>query len=93
MAKLSKRQLNVLGSALYNLERARDYIMRPDIAVCHKGTGIPTTTLHYTHAASNATLYEVTKEYGSDLVGLLDGIRQVQRVYDGDIAPDQATDI
>uniref|UniRef100_A0A6M3L0R5 Uncharacterized protein n=1 Tax=viral metagenome TaxID=1070528 RepID=A0A6M3L0R5_9ZZZZ len=74
--KLTKKQISSLYYVLRNLERARDYLMSKDTAVCHKGT-FASTTLHYSRA-DGSTLYEVEKTYGSDLTGLFNGIESIK---------------
>ena len=68
MANLTRKQLAELDLAFRHARRAHDYLTRPDVAVARKGQPA-TTTLHYTRA-DGSTLYEVNKEYGSDLTGL-----------------------
>lgn len=76
MAKLTQKQVAELQYTLRNLERARAYIMAPQVAIARRGEHA-TTTLHYTRS-DGQTLYEVTKDYGSDLTGLDAGINALR---------------
>lgn len=81
--KPTKKQMSQLDFVLQNLERAERFLMKDYIAIARKG-GLATTTLHYTRA-DGATLYELRKEYGSDLTGLQSGIQALKsfmRVHD-----------
>lgn len=62
---LTFRRLEALRGAIRQIDRGIGYIMAADVAVCRRG-GPATTTLHYTRA-DGSVLYEVTKDYGSDL--------------------------
>jgi hypothetical protein len=73
MARLTKLQTRQIERAIGDLKRAHAYIMKPTIAIAHRG-GYASTSLHYTRS-DGSTLYEVTKEIGSDLVGLESGIK------------------
>lgn len=79
MAKLTKRQRHAIDRALYHLNRARRYLADPTVAVCHRGN-VATTTLHYSRP-DGLTMYEVNKEYGSDLTGLEDCRKELEAVY------------
>jgi hypothetical protein len=81
MAKLTRKQVKAVEYALRNAERALAYIMAPDVAIARKG-GQATTTLHYTRA-DGSTLYEVTKECGSDLTGLQNCIQELRLFLTG----------
>ncbi len=76
MAKLTKAQQRHLQRALAHAERAHAYLMSDQIAVARKDRAA-TTTLHYTRS-DGSTLYEVQKEYGSDLTGLADCIADLK---------------
>lgn len=67
MAKLTKVQTRTLEHILGHLRRGQAYLDREDIAVALKNRPA-TTTLHFTRA-DGATLYEITKDIGSDLTG------------------------
>ena len=77
MAKITRKQIAVLRSALQSANRAKQYILNPAVAVAQRSNSA-TTTLHYTRADGNC-LYEVTKEYGSDLCGLIDCIKTLEQ--------------
>lgn len=68
MAALTRKQLADLDVVFRHARRAREYLNNPAVAVARRG-GVATTTLHYTRA-DGSVLYEVNKEYGSDLTGL-----------------------
>lgn len=82
MAKLTKTQKTELHEALRALERARRYLCNPGTAVARRCPRA-TTALHYTRA-DGTVLYEVTKDSGSDLVGLFDGIDRLRRFLETD---------
>ena len=65
--KLTRKQRQAIETALYHAKRAEAYIFSPDNAVCKRSSG--STTLDYVRADGKA-LYEVEREYGSDLCGL-----------------------
>jgi hypothetical protein len=73
MAKLTRKQRAELLRALGHAERAYRYLHHPDVAVCIR-RHMATTTLDYTRPGDGAVLYEITKNVGSDLVGLEDAI-------------------
>ena len=77
MAKLTRVQTTAIERALYHVKRAERYIMSDSVAVAHRSRG--TTTLDYTRADGKA-LYEVEKAYGSDLCGLFDAIKGLERL-------------
>lgn len=76
--KLTRRHRRELEQVESDLQRALDYVRRPDIAVAHK-RGPATTTLHYTRP-DGATLYELAKDIGSNLTGLESGLVRVRRM-------------
>lgn len=83
MAKLTHKQTAKLETVLYHLKRAQKYLGQAKIAIAQRDT-MATTTLHYTRA-DGSVLYEVNKEYGSDLTGLADGIRMLEMFVTGPI--------
>jgi hypothetical protein len=78
MAKLTKKQLSRIEYALRNLERANNYLMQENIVIAHKDN-IASTTLHYSRNDGKC-LYEVEKNYGSDLTGLFNGISELKAI-------------
>lgn len=81
MAKLTRKQTEALQATLYHLKRAEKYIHDPLTAVTRR-CSVATTTLHYTRA-DGSVLYEVDREIGSDLTGLREGIRRLERFLSG----------
>lgn len=79
--RLTQKQIKQLDTVLYHLERANKYLMNPELATAMR-CRMATTTLHYTRG-DGKVLYEVEKEYGSDLVGLRDGIRLLRLFING----------
>ncbi len=75
---LSKKQQLDLDEILRHANRAMDYLLRQDIAICRARNGLPSTTLDFTRPSDDRVLYEVEKTYGSDLCGLHDVIRLTQ---------------
>ncbi len=73
MAKLTMKQRDELRYTLRNAERALAYIESPATAVCRVGSQA-TTTLHFSRAIDDRTLYEVNTDIGSDIVGLRNAI-------------------
>lgn len=71
-----RRELELI---LLDLKRARDYLAQDFVAVCRKG-GCATTTLHMQRKTDGAIFYEVDKEIGSNLTGLAEGIRKIERL-------------
>jgi len=65
MARLTKKVRARIRRAIAEAQAVEDYIMAPERAVCLRAKAA-TTTLHYTRADGDV-LYEVTREYGSDL--------------------------
>lgn len=78
MANLTRKQRSAVESALRNAERARTYIHAPHIAVCRRDS-VASTTLHYSRQ-DGASLYEVERRYGSDLVGLDNAIQELRNL-------------
>lgn len=85
MARLTKKQRWAIETALRNAERAQAYIMSDRIAVCAVGRHA-TTTMDFTQANGDPfspngkprVLTPLTKEYGSDLVGLPNAIAELK---------------
>ena len=69
--KLTKRDRHALEGVLYDIERARDYILQPDLMLTRRRR-VATTTEDYTNAKGEVCC-EVEKAYGSNLVGLYRG--------------------
>lgn len=80
MAKLTQKQVRDIERAIQNAEAAWNYVMRADIAVARKG-GTATTTLHYTRP-DGSVLYEVQREYGSQLCRLGTAITDLRNFLD-----------
>ena len=76
MGKIAKYQKKDLDSVLRNMNRAISFIEQERIAVCRRDTSA-TTTLHYTRDDGNI-LYEITKDDGSNLVGIRQARRELQ---------------
>jgi hypothetical protein len=76
MAKLTKKQIRKIESALYHAKRARTYLYLDTTAVCRRSFG--TTTEDYIRRKDGAALAEVAKEYGSDLCGIDFAIKELQ---------------
>lgn len=85
MSKLTKKQRAYLFDALADLEAVRRYIFSGHTAVCHRDKH-PSTTLHYTRRCDASVLYEVTREYGSDLCRLNTCFAGIKRLIDEDEA-------
>lgn len=83
MSKLTKAQVRALESVLYHAKRADRYLNLADTAVCLRAS-VASTTLHYSRADGQA-LYEVQKEYGSDLCGMSDAIRILEQFLADDL--------
>ena len=77
MANLTRKQIESLEAVLYHAKRAEKYIYSPGVAVAIRSHG--TTALDYKRDVDNKALYEVEKEYGSDLCGLRDAIQRLER--------------
>jgi hypothetical protein len=77
MANLTCKQRQSLETILYHAKRAERYIKQPTIAIARKG-GIPSTTLHCVNQ-QGTVLYEIDKEIGSDITGLYDAVRSLER--------------
>ena len=73
MAKLTKAQKHTLSRAYQAISRAETYLMSPNLAIARR-CDYASTTLHYTRS-DGAILYEVQKEYGSDLTGIFEAKR------------------
>jgi hypothetical protein len=80
MLKRDRRELELV---VLDLKRALQYINRPETCVCRVG-GPATTTLHMTRPMDGKVFYEVNKEIGSNLTGLAEGLRKLERM----LAPD-----
>ena len=78
MAKLTRSARHELEAVLRNLQRGERYLFKPDTAIAVKG-GVATTTLHYTRP-DGAVLYEVVKEYGSDLCGIVTARERLEQI-------------
>ena len=77
MANLTRKQRQSLETILYHAKRAEKYIKQPTVAIARKG-GMASTTLHCVNQ-QGTVLYEIDKEIGSDLVGLYDAVRSLER--------------
>jgi hypothetical protein len=77
MATLTRKQRESLETVLYHAKRAERYLKQPSIAIAKKG-GMATTTLHCVNQ-QGTVLYELDKEIGSDLCGLYDAVRSLDR--------------
>lgn len=73
MARLTKADRKTLADALRNAERAANYVFSDHIAVA-RVSNTATTTLDFKRECDDRTLYEVEREYGSDLCGLRNAI-------------------
>ena len=71
--KLTKAAREELRYALRNLERGFDYLMNPDVVVTRKSRMASADVFHRT-GFDDTRLSAITKEYGSDLVGLKNAI-------------------
>lgn len=80
--KLTRKQRQTLETALHHAKRAEKYVFKPDIAVCHRRT-TATTTMDYARLDGKA-LFEVEREYGSDLCGLRDAVKILERFLSPD---------
>lgn len=78
MARLTRVQRSAIERALVHARRAHKYIFQDNVAVCRRGHPGGGTTLDY-RRNDGAVLSEVEKHYGSDLTGLDDSIRELQR--------------
>lgn len=76
MLKRDRRELELI---MLDLRRAADYLAKQDVAVCRVG-GQVTTTLHMTRKMDGKIFYEVNKEVGSNLCGLQEGMRKLERM-------------
>jgi hypothetical protein len=76
--KLTRKQCASLESALQHFERAKRYLFAPETAVARRSHG--TTALDYIRPSDGKALYEVEREYGSDLTGLAMGIAELQAI-------------
>jgi hypothetical protein len=77
MATLTCKQRTALEAILYHAKRAERYIKQPTVAIARKG-GMASTTLHCVNQ-QGTVLYEIDKEIGSDIVGLYDAVRSLER--------------
>ena len=78
MLKRDRRELELI---MLDLKRAHDYIQSQRVAVCIIG-GVATTTLHMTRPMDGAVFYEVNKQTGSQLTGLAEGMRKLERMLE-----------
>jgi hypothetical protein len=92
MAKLTKAQRSEIGAALSALSRGVNMIQNPRYSVARR-EGAPADSLAFkreavpaefipkgTEAYGNYALSEINKEIGSDLCGLYDAQRTLQRL-------------
>jgi hypothetical protein len=84
MGKLTKRQRRELELIRLDLVRAKDFIMNDRVAVCRVG-GPATTTLHMERKLDGKVFYEINRDYGSNLCGLEEGIRKLDRMLKPDV--------
>lgn len=82
MAKLTNKQYEQLAQIKYHLNRASRYLLNDSTAVAHRSDR-STTTLDYVRALDGKVLYEVQKEYGSDLCGIWDAIKKLDLFMNG----------
>jgi hypothetical protein len=78
MSKLTREQRRILDSVEYNLERAAKFLARPDVAVALVRDRV-TTTEDYTRP-DGSVLTSITKDIGSDLVGIQFARRELRRL-------------
>ena len=74
-----KREKNAVHAVLAHLHRVRTYLLKPDVAICRKGNGQATTTLHAVRP-DGVTFYEIEKEIGSELALLFTAIDHLERL-------------
>ena len=78
MAKLTRYQRSELESILYHAKRAQEYIQKPKIVIaCEENYA--STTLHFVRKAV-MILYPLDKNIGSDITGLYDAVRLLERL-------------
>lgn len=77
--KIQTKVRRELELVLLDLKRANDYLTKADVAICRKG-GVATTTLHMERKLDGAVFYEVNKEIGSNITGVEEGIRKLERL-------------
>lgn len=80
MAKLTKEQTKILEIILYDIERAIDYIMADNLAICNREK-YASTTLHYTRQ-DGKVLYEVAK-HSSNIVGFQQAMKNIKFLLEG----------
>ena len=79
--KLTRKQRGAIEEVLLHAERAAKYLFSPRIAIARvSSVTFATTTLDFTRQSDGRVLYEVEKEYGSDLTGLPAAIRHLQAI-------------
>lgn len=78
MAKLTKKQQKELAGILATLKRGMEYVYSEHTAVCHVSS-FASTTLHYTRKMDDRILYEVEREYGSELCYLKEAAKRLER--------------
>ena len=77
MGTLTRKQRTALEAILYHAKRAEKYIKQPNVAIARKG-GMASTTLHCVNQ-QGTVLYEIDKEIGSDITGLYETVRSLER--------------
>lgn len=78
---MNKKTRAELEAILYHLNRAAAYINSPRTAVCMLLQHEPTTTEDYSNPHKPGTaLTPLNKEYGSDLTGLAEAKKRIERL-------------
>lgn len=81
MAQLTNKQYREINVTLYHLTRAFNYLFSDDVVIC-RISKYHSNSEQFTRAKDNICLTVVTKEYGSDLTGLHEGIERIQNFID-----------
>lgn len=77
-----KKDVKEITQAIYHLERAIKFIEREDIQIC---TSRMYHAQSYYQAGNGVGLTPITKECGSDLVGVHDALKILKRLFDNQL--------
>ena len=83
MAKLTKLQRRTIQTALDHAQAAFSYVMSDRTAVCAVMEHA-STTRHFSRICDARVLYEVEKEYGSNLCRLAASIKTLQDMLESE---------
>lgn len=81
MSKLTKAQKASISQALYHAERAQKFLMSPGVHIVKESQTTSFPASSWTNGEGKQGI-AITKEYGSNLVGIWDAIRTLKSLLE-----------